>query len=104
MINNKIIIKVYYNIENNNINIKLDKSIRYIKTFKEYNIDVTAIQIIINDNIYKDYFLEPELEYDNYNLIGKEIYIPQYPSFQQIKNSRGIIKKINYINEFTHLA
>ncbi len=61
MINNKNTIQVWYNVEENNINIKLEPSERYIKTFKEHNVDATAIQIITKDDIYKDYFLEPEL-------------------------------------------
>ena len=58
------------------------------------------------DDIYKDYFLEPELGYDNNNLIGKEIFIPQFPGLKQIQNARGKILEINNdsSNEFTHLA
>ena len=106
MINNKNTIQVWYNVEENNINIKLEPNERYIKTFKEHNVDATAIQIITKDDIYKDYFLEPELGYDNNNLIGKEIFIPQFPVFKQIKNARGNIVKINsdISDEFTHLA
>ena len=106
MINNKNTIEVYYNIENNNKKIKLDTDERYIKTFKDYKIDVTAIQMRSYDKIYEDYFLEPELGYDKNNLVKKEIFIPQFPGFKQIKNARGIIKNINYENpnEFTHLA
>ena len=106
MINNKNTIQVLYNIESNSINIKLDQSERYIKTFKEYKVDATVIQIRSKDNVYKDYFLEPELGYDSNDLVLKEIFIPQFPGFQQIKNARGIIKNINYgsPNEFTHLA
>ena len=106
MIINKNTIKVSFNIENKAINIKLEQSERYIKTFKDYNIDATVIQIISKDNVYIDYFLEPELGYDNNSLVGKEIFIPQFPSFQQLTNARGIIKEISHINsnEFTHLA
>ena len=106
MINNKYIVNVSYNIESKNINIKLDQNERYIKTFKEYKVDATIIKIMPEDNVHEDYFLEPELGYDNNNLVGKEIFIPQFPSFQPIKNAKGIISKINiYIpNEFTHLA
>ena len=106
MINNKNMILVLFNIENNSINIKLDKNERYIKTFIDKKIDATLIQITSKDNIYKDYFLEPELGYDYNNLVGKEIFIPQFPGFQQLKNSRGIIKNLNYNspNEFIHLA
>ena len=106
MINNKNTIQVYYNIENNNINIKLQQDERYIQTFKEYKVDITVIQIRSKDNIYKDYFLEPELGYDNNSLVQKEIFIHQFHGFQQIKNARGIIKNINSTcpYEFTHLA
>ena len=110
MIMNKNTINVSYNIESNYLNIKLGQlgqnDERYIKTFKKYKIDATVIQIRSKDNIHEDYFLEPELGYDNYNLIGKEIFVPQFPSFQQIKNARGIIKSISNENpnEFTHLA
>ena len=106
MIENKRTVNVLFNIESKKINIKLEPSERYIKTFKEYNVDATAIQIRTKDNIYEDYFLEPELGYDYKNLQGKEIFIPQFPSYQQLKNARGIIKKINDTNpnEFTHLA
>ena len=51
MINNKNTIQVWYNVEDNNINIKLDPNERYIKTFKEYKVDATAIQIINKDDI-----------------------------------------------------
>ena len=104
MINNKNTINVKFNIESNSINIKLDINERYIKTFKEHQIDATVIQIRAKDNIYKDYFLDPELEYENNNLVNKEIFIPQFPGLQQIKNARGIIKNISNENpnEFTH--
>ena len=106
MIKNKSMVNVSFNIENKDINIKLEQSERYIKTFKDYKVDATVIQIRSKDNIYEDYFLEPELGYDNNKLIGKEIFIPQFPSFKQLANSRGIIKEISHINpnEFTHLA
>ena len=98
-------VKVSFNIGKKDINIKWEQSERYIKTFKDYKVDATVIQIRSKDNIYEDYFLEPELGYDNNKLIGKEIFIPQIPSFKQLANSRGIIKEISHINpnEFTHL-
>ena len=106
MINNKNTIQVSYNIEKKNINIKLDQNERYIKTFKDNQVDATVIKILPKDDIYKDYFLEPELGYDNNNLIGKEIFIPQFPGLKQIQNARGKILEINNdsSNEFTHLA
>ena len=82
MINNKNIIQVWYNIEKKNINIKPEQTERYIKTFKENRVDATVIQIIPNDKVYEDYFLEPELGYANNNLKGKEIFITQFPGLK----------------------
>ena len=81
MINNKNMILVLFNIENNSINIKLDKNERYIKTFIDKKIDATLIQITSKDNIYKDYFLEPELGYDYNNLVGKKYLFLNFQVF-----------------------
>ena len=43
MINNKNTIQVSYNIKKKNINIKLDQNERYIKTFKDNQVDATVI-------------------------------------------------------------
>jgi len=106
MINNKNTIKVWYNFEDKSFEIKLDINERHIKTFKEHKIDATVIQIKSRDNIYEDYFLEPELGYANNTLVGKEIFIPQFPGFKQIKNARGNITRIADASsyEFTHCA
>ena len=106
MINNKNAVNVSFNIENKSINIKLEQKERYMKTFKEYKLDATVIQIRSKDKVYEDYFLEPELGYDYNLLVGKEIFIPQFPKFKEIKNARGTIKEIHSgsPNEFTHLA
>ena len=98
MINNKNTIKVWYNFEDKSFEIKLDINERYIKTFKEHKIDATVMQIKPRDNIYEDYFLEPELGYANNTLVGKEIFIPQFPGFKQIKNARGNITLIVLMN------
>ena len=106
MIKNKNMIKVWYNIEEKILEIKLDISERYIKTFKEHRVDATVIQIRSHDKVYEDYFLEPELGYANNTLVGKEIFIPQFPGFKQIKNARGNITRIADASsyEFTHCA
>ena len=105
MINNKKEINDSFNIERKNINLKLDTKERYIKTFKDFNVYATAIQIRSHDRVYEDYFLEPELGYDNNNLVGKEIFIPQFPGVQSIQNSRGIISKTSDGSpEFAHKA
>ena len=55
-------------INNNNIvnisdaNIKLDKNKRYIKSFKDQRLDITVVEILNEDNISKEYYLEPELD------------------------------------------
>ena len=93
MINNKKEINVSFNIERKQLNLRLDTNERYIKTFKENNVDATTVQIRSSDRVYEDYFLEPELEYDNNTLVGKEIFIPQFPASQHIQNARGIISQ-----------
>ena len=86
------------------INILLDINKRYIKTFRDFNLDITVVEIIEEDNIPKIFFLSPENEEKiNDRLINREIYIPQYPEGKGLKLSRGEIKEINE-NEFTHLA
>ena len=77
---------------------------RYIRDFTDIDIDATVIEILPEDNIPKDYFLMPNIDYyDNFNsLLNKEITIIQYP-FGKLCISSGKIKKINE-NGFTHLA
>ena len=54
LINIKKEIKVSFNIERKQINLKLDKNERYIKTFKENNVDATSVQIRTKDRVYED--------------------------------------------------
>ena len=75
---------------------------RYIKTFTDINLNITVVEIK-KDEIYKDYFLLPELYLINNELINSQIYIPQYPLSQKLKYSRGIIKDIDKY-ELIHLA
>ena len=104
MIKNNDTINVYYDNEFDNIEIQLNVNERYIKDFTDINIDATVVQILPKDNINEIYFLSPELDVLDINkLKGKQIYIPQYPLNQKLKNSRGIIKKIEN-EEFIHLA
>ena len=103
MINNKNNINISYDNEFKIINIKLDTSKRYIKSFIEEGLDITAVEILEEDNIYRDYFLWNEDETDNNRIINNEIYIPQYAQGKELVNARGKIIKINKY-EFTHLA
>ena len=103
MINNKNNINISYDNEFKIINIKLDTSKRYIKSFIEEGLDITVVEILEEDNIYRDYFLWNEDETDNNRIINNEIYIPQYAKGEELVNARGKIIKINKY-EFTHLA
>ena len=107
VISNDIIINenniyISYDSEIKSANIKFDINKRYIKSFTD--IDVTIVEIIEEDNIFRDYFLLPELEeIINNRLINMNIYIPQYAEGKELKNAKGIIKEINNY-EFTHIA
>ena len=91
-INNNQIIYITYE-EYKAASIKLDINKRYIRSFKDKELDITIVEILDEDNISKDYFLEPELDISlNNNLINKEIYIPQYIEGLKLKN-----KKYNYL-------
>ena len=103
IINNKNNINISYDNEFKVVNIKLDTSKRYIKSFIKEGLDITVVEILEEDNIYKDYFLWSDLETDNNRIINNEIYIPQYAKGEELVNARGKIIKINKY-EFTHLA
>ena len=56
-IKDRIKIEVYYNYEDEKIEISLNPEERFIKDFRDYSIDATVIQILPEDNIQNDYFL-----------------------------------------------
>ena len=100
--NNNIIFITYEGYKTANIKLKKDK--RYIKSYRDKNLDITVVQILEDDNISKECFLLPELDIPiNNGLINNDIYIPQYIGGKQLKNALGIIKNIS-IYEITHLA
>mgnify|MGYP002624576823 CR=1 FL=1 len=95
-------------INNNKDILKLDleKDKRFIYTFKgELAIDITMIEILPNDKVPEDLFLEPDLDYrDNYNeLKEKEICSIQFTKEGEFKYSVGKIISITN-TEFTHTA
>ena len=98
-------IEIYYDNEYERIEIELNKEERYIKDYKYMDIDVIIIEIKKEDNINKDYFLLPNIEYKNIKeeYENKVIYIPQYPEGCELSNSKGRIKEINNY-EFSNLA
>ena len=102
LINNKEKIIFYYNNGAVKKEIYLNKNERFIKDFRDINIDATVVEIIPEDNINKKYFLYPLIEYDYNKSLNKEISIIQYPE-GKLSYSNGIIKKINNY-EFSHLA
>ena len=99
MVKAKEKIIIYFDNEFENLDIELNENIRYIRNFKDDEIDASIVQIIYNDNINDSYFLSPEGEYsdDKNKLINKQIYIPQYPLGKKLKYARGII---NYIKNY----
>ena len=96
-LNEKIII--YYDAENERNDIILNKKERFIKDYKDINIDVTIIEILKKDNIDKKYFLLPYIgEYAT--LTNENIYIVQFPC-GDLSYSNGKILKIDKY-EITH--
>ena len=56
--------------------IKLDRNKRYIKSFADKELDITVVEILDEDNISKNYFLEPDIDIPiNNQLIKKYIYL-----------------------------
>lgn len=106
-IDNKIIINLYNGEKNkeNKIDIKLDKSMRIIKTFET---DVTIIEIIEDDKIPDELFLIPDLNYEyGYKIyLDKYFYMAGYPGESNDRCvSSGQITKIDdkdEKNEFVH--
>ena len=60
IINNHNNIDIYYDSEFKVANVKLDEKERYIKSFRDIGLDITVVEIIEKNNIYRDYFLFPE--------------------------------------------
>jgi len=104
MIEQKQPIIFYYDNGNKNKEITLNNDERYIKDLSEINLSAIIIEILPDDNIEKDFFLLPNIDY-NYDfneLINHEIAIIQFPS-GKLSYSIGKISQINN-NEFTHSA
>ena len=106
MIENNNEIEVFYDNQKERIKIVLDNSERFIRNFKDKNLDYTVVEILGKDNIDKKYYLLPNLDYneDNYkSLNNKKIYIVQFPGGNKLGHSSGDIVRIeNY--ELAHKA
>ena len=104
MVKNRDKIIFYYDNETKKKEIYLNTEERFIKDFIDINLDVLIIEILSKDNIEKEYFLLPYIDYMfNYEgLINKEITIIQYPG-GKLSYFNGIIKEKKK-NGITHLA
>ena len=105
MIEQKISIDIYYDNQYKFNKIRLNPEERLIKDFRDNQIDAIVIEIIPKDEISKDYFLLPHIDYkDNYNeLINKKISILQYPR-GEMAYSFGTILRYLPKYEFAHNA
>ena len=102
----KLEIEVYYLNEKKRIKIILDENERFIKTYEDMGIDCTIIEILTKDNVNEDYFLLPNIDYNdnNYSNINNEkIYIVQFPFGKNMSHSKGKIININKY-KFIHKA
>ena len=101
-INSKINIDLFYGeYDKEHKTIKLDKSIRNIRTFEN---GVTLIEIIPNDGISKEKFLSPDLNYmKGYDIYANSnIYILGYnENYKKKVISSGKITLISY-SKFSH--
>ena len=110
-VDKKLIISTYYGKvnEEEKLEIKLDKNKRNIKCF-DFNglFDVTLIEILEEDSIKEDKYLEPDWSYKNgYKFYeNKDYYLAGYPSNNSNENERSIssgkITKILEKPEFEH--
>ena len=89
----KALIHIYYGKRDNEIKkiIKLDTEKRFIKCFVK-PIDITAIEILKEDDIPESKFLFPDLNYKNgYSNYKKEdLYLSGYPNYKKYKNERHV--------------
>ena len=99
MIDSKIEIEIYYDYENKNKKIVLNKDERWIQSF--ILLDITFVEIIEEDNIGKDYYLLPYLD-DINNLMNPNIYIPQFPNGELCSSEGKILEIKKY--ELVHNA
>ena len=105
LIKNKSKISFTYDNEKKLKEIILDNKERYIRDFRDYQIDCSIVEIISRDNINKDLFLLPNIYY-MYNLselLDELIQIPQFPKGGNLCFSEGKISGINN-HELTHLS
>ena len=91
-IDSKITISLFYGKAYKEVEkkIKLDRSKRFIKCFKDHSIDASIIEILLEDNIPEDKYLYPDLNYENgYDqYIKTQIYTAGYPNVENYKGDK----------------
>ena len=99
MIKKKEKITFYFDNEKIVKEIVLNPNERFIKDFRDMNINITVIEILSKDDIDKNYFLLPVIDYNSdYNkAINKEIIL-----LQNLFCYNSKIKSVNK-NEFTYI-
>ena len=100
-INNRLTINLFFGEKENEIERKiiLDKNIRFIRAFNDE--DVTLTEIIEDDHIPENKYLNPDLNYEyGYNsYLDDNVYLAGYPKkFGERCISAGRITKINKNN------
>ena len=97
VIEKKIEIEVFYYNTKKRIKIILDENKRFIQNYKDMYIDCTIIEILAKDNVFEDYFLIPNIDYNDKNyadLKNKKIYVVQFPEGKNLSHSDGEIIKV----------
>ena len=105
IVKSKLNMQISYDYDSKEKKIDLNKDKRFIKDFKDIDIDIDiiVIQILEEDNIDKRFFLSPCMDKISSNLVGKRIYIIQFPKGKGFCYSIGNLIKIeNY--EIIHNA
>ena len=102
MIEKKESIRFFYDNESKIKKINLDPDQRFIKNFKDIGINITVVEILSSDEIEKEYFLLPVINYvEDFNeLKNEEIITIHYPK-GKLSCLQGKIQEINKY-EFTH--
>ena len=98
-------ITIKYDNDEKTAKIKLNRNKRIIVCFKEfYNLDVTIVQIIKDDNLIEqnNYFLTPNMDYSSpfEKYKGKNIQVVQFPRGGDLSYSEGKILGTDLNNLF----
>ena len=107
-IKNKIIINIIYDKKGKEeeINIRLDENLRFIKNFNN-NENITLIEIIKNDGIPEDKYLEPDLNYDDeFNKYKNlNIYLASYPGNSNVNEKSISLGRVTKVldNKFEYI-